>query len=152
MQNLFHLYKKTILVPCSTSDFTGRYQDNNGNRIKISKYTANYFYGAHQISGPDPPIIGTLEGDCTGLVNFPFLGGVQPIEYDPTDCSITMSSTGEVHRTRDSCNAWIFVIKVTLFKNLFSLVVHAILENVEDLHFIILPVIQGHSGLAKIVN
>ena len=105
MQSLFQIYHKTHLGPCDTSVFTGRYEDNNGNQIKISKFSANYFHGGHQIPGPDPPVNGTLEGYCTGLINFPFWGGVQPIEYDPTDCSITMSSTGEVYRTTDTCNA-----------------------------------------------
>ena len=43
---------------------------------------ANNFEGdQHPVE--DTSINGTLEGDCTGIINFPFLGGIQPYAYYP---------------------------------------------------------------------
>ena len=94
------------LGPCDTSNLIGRYDDNtNGIKIRINVFVANFIHGIHQVAGTSTPINGTLEGDCTGLINFPALGGVQPFVYDPGDCSITMSTTGNVFEFFNTCNA-----------------------------------------------
>lgn len=61
------------------------------------------FRGAHSVAGADnPPINGTLENDCSGTINFEFLGGIQPFQYFPDNCSIVMSTTGNVFRARSA--------------------------------------------------
>ena len=73
--------------------------------MRISSFSGNYIHGVHIISGPNTPINGTLEGDCTGLINFPLLGEVQSFVYNPSDCSITMSATGNIFESSNTCNA-----------------------------------------------
>ena len=75
--------------------------------MRITSFSGNYIHGKHIIIGTDldPPINGTLEGDCTGLINFQFLWGVQPFIYNPSDCSITMSTTGNIFESFNTCNA-----------------------------------------------
>ena len=55
-----------------------------------------------QFSNLITPISGTIEGDCTGSVDFPQLGGVQPFSYHRESCSINMSSVGIVLESRES--------------------------------------------------
>ena len=55
-----------------------------------------------QFSNLITPISGTVEGDCTGSIDFPQLGGVQPFAYHRKNCSITMSSTGIILQSRES--------------------------------------------------
>ena len=73
---------------------------------------ANYFEGDEQ-PVEDTPINGTLEGDCTGIINFPFLGGIQPYAYYPENCSVVMSTTGNVFQNRnDRCPGNFFSIEI----------------------------------------
>lgn len=62
---------------------------------------ANYFEGNQQTT-KDIPINVTLEGDCTGMINLPFLGGIQPYSYCPDNCSVVMSVTGNVFQNRNN--------------------------------------------------
>ena len=62
---------------------------------------ANYFEGNREPDA-DTPTNGTLEGDCTGIFNNPFLGGVQPYVYYPENCTIAMSTSGNVFQNRDN--------------------------------------------------
>ena len=55
-----------------------------------------------QFSNLITPISGTVDRDCTGSIDFPQLGGVQPFAYDRENCSITMPSTGIVLQSRES--------------------------------------------------
>ena len=62
--------------------------------------------------GNDPPISRTLEGDCTGLIDFPFLGEVQAFQFFPENCSILMAATGHVFHNRDNdCPSNISLLK-----------------------------------------
>ena len=47
-------------------------------------------------------ISGTVDGDCTGSIDFPQLGGNQSFAYHRENCSITMSSKGIVLQSRES--------------------------------------------------
>lgn len=108
MEILFHIDKNISLGSCNTSELTGRYDDTRYNiRMRITLFSGNYIHGNHIIIGPDldPPINGTLEGDCTGLINFPLLGGVQVFVYNPSGCSITMLTTGNIFESFNTCNA-----------------------------------------------
>ena len=80
----------------------GKYEECNGLQIQISTFETNIFHGFHQIPGPDLPVNGTLEGDCTGLFNFPHLGGVQHFVYHPENCSIFMLTTGHPFQSRET--------------------------------------------------
>lgn len=61
----------------------------------------NYFEGNQQTT-KDILINGTLEGGCTGIINFPFLGGIQPYACYPDNCSAVMPSTGNVFQNRNN--------------------------------------------------
>ena len=72
---------------------------------------ANYFEG-DQKPANDTPISGTLGGDCTGIIDFPFLGGIQPYVYYPENCSVVMSTAGNVFQNRnDRCSGNFFQLK-----------------------------------------
>ena len=93
-----------FLVACNTRTWIGRYEDANEVEIRISSQSGNLFRGTHQIPGPDLLLNGTLEDDCTGLMNIDLLGPVQPFQYFPDNCSIVMLTTGNVFRSReDEC-------------------------------------------------
>lgn len=72
------------------------------------------FRGAHSVAGVDnPPLNGTLEDDCSGTINFEFLGGVQTFQYFPDNCSTVMSITGNVFRARSTeCIGNIYLISL----------------------------------------
>ena len=55
-----------------------------------------------QFSDSINSISGTVDGDCTGSINVPQLGGNQPFVYHRENCSITMSSTRIVLQSRES--------------------------------------------------
>ena len=91
------------LVSCDTTRWTGSYEDFNRIRIFIFRQFGTLFRGAHTVAGADnPPLNGTLENDCSGTINFELLGGVQPFQYFPDNCSIVMSTTGNVFRARSA--------------------------------------------------
>ena len=72
---------------------------------------ANYFEGDQKLAD-DTTINGTLQGDCTGIINFPFLGGIQPYVYYLENCSVVMSTTGNVFQNRnDRCPGKFFQLK-----------------------------------------
>ena len=82
------------------------------------------FRGAHSVAGADnPPVNDTLENDCSRKINFEFLGGIQPFQYFPENCSIVMSTTGNVFRARSAeCIGNLFLISILkkrLWRNLF---------------------------------
>ena len=79
--------------------------------MRLQFIRANYFEGDEQLV-EDTPINGTLEGDCTGIINFPSLGGIQPYAYYPENCSVVMSTTGNVFQNRnDRCPGNFFQLK-----------------------------------------
>ena len=80
----------------------GKYEQYDDLQIQISTFKTNIFHGFHQIPGLDLPINGTLEGDCTGLFNFPHLGGVQRFVYHPKNCLIVLLTTGHVFQSRET--------------------------------------------------
>lgn len=96
------IFDTFYLGSCNTTTWIANYEDSNGIRFRVKSYQANIFQGSHQISGTDPPISGTLEGDCTGLIDFPFLGEVQALKFFPENCSIVMAATGNVFHNRDN--------------------------------------------------
>ena len=90
-----------FLVTCDLTTWFGSYEDINRVKMFITRQFGTYFRGAKLISGADnPPINGTLENDCSGSINFELLGGVQPFQYFPDNCSIVMSATGNVFRSK----------------------------------------------------
>ena len=96
------IFKLFFLGSCNTTTWIANYEDPTGIRLRVKSYQANIFQGSHQIPGTDPPISGTLEGDYTGLTDFPFLGEVQAFQFFPESCSIVMATTGHVFHNRDN--------------------------------------------------
>ena len=83
-------------------------------RLTIFRQFGTLFRGSHTVPGADnPPVNGTLENDCSGKINFEVLGGIQPFQYFPENCSIVMSTTGNVFRARSAeCIGNFFLISL----------------------------------------
>ena len=64
----------------------------------------NFFTGISktQFSGSNLAISGTLDGGCTGSINFPLLGGAHPFAYHRHNCSFVISTTGDVLQSRET--------------------------------------------------
>ena len=106
---------------CNVTAFVSRYLDFVGIQMQIQNVgfsqtlQKNTFTGTSrtQFSNSVISISGTVDGDCTGSIDFPQLGGNQLFAYHRENCSTTMSSKGIVLHSRESecpCN----IIKVII--------------------------------------
>ena len=73
IQTIYFIYIRKLylhLGPCSTTNWIGRYQDNNNIRIRIRTLTGNTFTATYEPTGSDPNVqfTGTLNEDCTVLM------------------------------------------------------------------------------------
>lgn len=106
IQTIYFIYIRKLylhLGPCSTTNWIGRYQDNNNIRIRIRTLTGNTFTATYEPTGSDPNVqfTGTLNEDCTGTFDgFGVFGGAQAFVYNSDTCSITVFNTGNVYRSR----------------------------------------------------
>ena len=100
----FYSAHTLYLGNCNTTNWLASYIDSTGIEIEIRTLRIHHFTGVCQTQfyNPDNIINGTLGGDCTGLFNFPLLGGIQPFVYYPGNCSIFMLITGNVFQSKGS--------------------------------------------------
>ena len=101
---------KSCLEYCNTISMITRYVDYLGMLMEIQDVifsqalNTNFFTGISktQFSGSNLAISGTLDGDCTGSINFPLLGGAHPFAYHRHNCSFVISTTGDALQSRET--------------------------------------------------
>ena len=101
---------KSCLEYCNSTNMITRYVDYLGMQMEIQDVifsqalNTNFFTGISktQFSGSNLAISGTLDGDCTGSINFPLLGGAHPFAYHRHNCSFVISTTGDALQSRET--------------------------------------------------